>query len=126
MSIELSQLFSDEAIREFGSLLRTSLRENNDYASLIELEYVESVVALSEALKKLLRRYDSFANHKGWLWRPSTQSYERVMDLASRSDLPADQQTNAVRLVRAALISHALTYSPAQIKYQKEEKNGRK
>jgi hypothetical protein len=124
MSIELSQVFADDAIREFGSILRISLRENNDYASLIELEYVESVATLAEAIKKLLRRYDSFAHRHGWLWRPSTQSYERLMALASGSDLPAEQKTNSVRLVRAALISHALTYSPVQIKSQKEEKNG--
>jgi hypothetical protein len=122
LSRELAQLFSDEAIREMGNALRTALIENNDYASLIELEYAESLPALAEALKKLLRRYDSFASHKKWSWRPATASYEKVMSLAAGQGLPVDQQGNSVRLVRAALISHALTFTPFQAKSQKEER----
>ncbi|MCX8126426.1 MAG: hypothetical protein N3E40_04755 [Dehalococcoidia bacterium] len=113
MSEALASIFSDQAIREFGSALRTA-RRAEDYASLIELENVETVSQLAEALMKFLRRFDSLQRRNDRSWRPASSSYERIMELASRGK-------ESVRLVRAALISHALTYeAQAQLKEEKD------
>ncbi|MGB9714988.1 MAG: hypothetical protein ACPL1G_01030 [Thermodesulfovibrionales bacterium] len=100
MSDSLAMLYSDEAIKDFGSTLRKALRmeEIQDYASLIELENAEKEEDFADALRKFLRRYETHARQMH-LKRPTEESLERLMKLVS---------DYGVRLVRAALISHAL------------------
>jgi len=100
MSNSLAILYSDEAVKDFGSTLRRALRmeEIQDYASLIELENAEKDEDFAEAIKKFLRRYESHASRLH-LRRPTEESLEKLMKLVS---------DYGVRLVRAALISHAL------------------
>lgn len=100
MPNELSVVYSDSAIKDFGNALRKALRleDIQDYASLIELENSEKPEDFSEALKNFLRRYDTQARKKE-LKRPDVESLEKIMKLV-------DQY--GVRIVRAALISHAL------------------
>jgi hypothetical protein len=100
MSNSLSILYSDEAVKDFGSTLRKALRmeEIQDYASLIELENAEKDEDFADAVRKFLRRYESHASRLH-LRRPTEESLERLMKLVS---------DYGVRLVRAALISHAL------------------
>lgn len=100
MPNELSLVYSDAALKDFGDALRKALRieDIQDYASLIELENAEKPDDFAEAIKKFLRRYESHARRKE-LKRPKEESLEKIMSLV-------DQY--GVRLVRAALISHAL------------------
>ena len=100
MSVNLSMLYSDEAIKDFGSTIRKALRmeEIQDYASMIELENAEKEEDFADALRKFLRRYESHARRLH-LKRPTEESLEKLMKLVS---------DYGVRLVRAALISHAL------------------
>lgn len=100
MSNELSSVYSDPAVKDFGSALRKALRLDDiqDYASLIELENSEKPDDFAEALKNFLRRYDTHARKKD-LKRPDVESLEKIMQLVDRY---------GVRIVRAALISHAL------------------
>ncbi len=107
MSDSLAMLYSDEAIKDFGSTLRKALRmeEIQDYASLIELENAEKETDFADAVRKFLRRYETHARRMH-LRRPTEESLERLMKLVS---------DHGVRLVRAALISHAL------VKGMKEE-----
>ncbi|NWF91376.1 MAG: hypothetical protein HXY46_00535 [Syntrophaceae bacterium] len=100
MSLSLSMLYSDGAIKDFGSTLRRALRmeEIQDYASLIELENAEKEGEFADALRKFLRRYESHARRLH-LRRPTEESLERLMKLVS---------DYGVRPVRAALVSHAL------------------
>lgn len=100
MSNELSSVYSDPAVKDFGSALRKALRleDIQDYASLIELENSEKPDDFAEALKNFLRRYDTHARKKD-LKRPDVESLEKIMQLVDRY---------GVRIVRAALISHAL------------------
>jgi maleate cis-trans isomerase len=100
MSNSLEVLYGDEAIKDFGSALRKSLRieEIQDYASLIEIENAEKEEDFADAIRKFLRRYESHASRMH-LKRPTEESLEKLMKLISE---------NGVRLVRAALISHAL------------------
>jgi len=100
MSNSLAILYSDEAVKDFGSTLRRALRmeEIQDYASLIELENAEKDEDFAEAIKKFLRRYESHASRLH-LRRPTEESLEKLMKLVC---------DYGVRLVRAALISHAL------------------
>lgn len=100
MSNSLAMLYSDEAIKDFGSTLRKALRmeEIQDYASLIELENAEKEEDFADALRKFLRRYETHARRMH-LRRPTEESLERLMKLVT---------DHGVRLVRAALISHAL------------------
>ena len=100
MSNNLEVLYSDDAIKDFGSALRKALRieEIQDYASLIEIENAEKEDDFADAIRKFLRRYESHARRMH-LRRPTEESLEKLMKLISE---------NGVRLVRAALISHAL------------------
>lgn len=100
MSNELSLIYSDEAVKEFGDTLRKALRfeEIQDYASLIEIENAERPEDFAEAIKNFLRRYESSARKLG-LSRPKQISLEKIMSLVDQ---------HGVRVVRAALISHAL------------------
>ncbi|MDI6828714.1 MAG: hypothetical protein QME62_09545 [Armatimonadota bacterium] len=100
MSDQLSEVYSDSAVKDFGSALRRALimDEIQDYASLIELENAEEKDDFADAIHKFLRRFESHAR-KLHLRRPSEVSLERLMALVDQ---------HGVRTVRAALISHAL------------------
>lgn len=100
MSNSLAMLYSNEAIKDFGSTLRKAIRmeEIQDYASIIELENAEKEEDFADAVRKFLRRYESHARHLH-LRRPTEENLEKLMKLVSEY---------GVRLVRAALISHAL------------------
>ncbi len=71
----------------------------------MELEYVESKAAFAEVMKKFLRRYETHAKRMH-LKRPKEKSLTAIMGLADR---------HGVKLVRAALISHALVKSSKEI-----------
>lgn len=100
--IKLYELYTNEAVRDFGDCLRNAIfnEQIRDFASLIELDYAETKEAFAEAIKKLLRR-----NYKEW--RPQKVSLEEAMKLVDNY---------GVQLVKAAIISHALTW--------KEKKKG--
>lgn len=100
MSNKLGQVYSDEALNDFGDALRKALRMEDiqDYASLIELENAEKPEDFAEALKNFLRRYETHARRLS-LKRPKQENLERLMQLVDE---------HGVRLVRTALISHAL------------------
>ena len=55
------ELFENPAVKNFGMALRLGVTQHEDYASLVELEYVENMQQFVTALKKFLRRYDSGA-----------------------------------------------------------------
>jgi hypothetical protein len=92
--ISLYDIYINEAVRDFGDCLRNAIFTNDDYASLTELEHAETKDTFAEIIKKLLRR-----NYKGWL--PKEKSLEEIMKLVD---------DYGVRLIRAAIISHALTW----------------
>lgn len=94
--VNLYDVYSNEAIKDFGHCYRNALRQKDDYASLTELENVETKEDFAEAIKKFLRR-----NFSKEGWKPRESSLEEVMRLVDE---------NGVRIVRAAIISHALTW----------------
>lgn len=100
MPNELSLVYSDAALKDFGDALRKALRleDIQDYASLIELENAEKPDDFAVAIKNFLRRYETHARRKN-LTRPKEESLEKIMKLVDQ---------HGVRLVRAALISHAI------------------
>jgi len=95
MSISLEQVYSHPSVEAFGKALRASLRFDQDFSSLIDLENAETNEAIAEALKKFLRR-----NYKSKLL-PTEQD---LKDLAKLID------EAGARVVRTALISHALVW----------------
>lgn len=116
-SNDLAQVFIHPAVREFGATLRRSLRMNDDYASILDFEFAETPEAFAEALKRFLRRFEGLARRKN-LRRPTQESLEEITKLV-------DQY--GVKLVRAALISHALVKgeqdSEGQVSDQLEPQN---
>ena len=96
--VQLTSVFSHEAVREFGAALRRALRENDDYASLMDFEYAETPEAFAEALRRFLRRYEAFARREHRR-RPPEDALEQLVKLAD---------DYGIRVVRAALVSHAL------------------
>jgi hypothetical protein len=106
MSEKLSEIFLNPAIKELGVLFRNSIRPPNDlwapdFASLVELEYVETPEQFKELIWKFLRRYEVIARkHK--LRRLSENSLNEIIKLIDKF---------GVKQVRAALIAHALVKS---------------
>lgn len=105
---KLHELFSNPAIESFGKALRIAVGINEDYSSLVELDYAEKEEEFVAALKKFLRRLDASARryereHYGkYAFKPNEKDLDEVVKLA---------QDNGVRLVCAAIISHALVRS---------------
>lgn len=105
---KLHELFSDSAIESFGKALQIAVGINEDYASLVELDYAEKEEEFIATLKKFLRRLDASARryereHPGkHAFKPNEKDLDEVVKLA---------QENGVRLVCAAIISHALVRS---------------
>ncbi|HIE44330.1 MAG TPA: hypothetical protein EYP78_06010 [Candidatus Omnitrophica bacterium] len=101
--VKLEEVFKNEAVEDFGSALRRAVRMEDiqDYASLVELEYVETKEDFAEVIKKFLRRYHTHAK-KFHLKIPKEESLDGIMQLIDEL---------GVKLVRAALISHALVKS---------------
>lgn len=122
---ELCEVFENPFVRNFGRALRNALREKEaktkdgkpipgaqDYASLIELEWVENLEDFAEKLSKFLHRYNSFARSvrqkysaslpQGYPFIPSEEDLENIVKLA---------QNYGVKIVKTALIAHALVRS---------------
>lgn len=100
----LVDVFGNPAVKSFGKALRLAIREHDDYASMIELEYVESPQDFAEVLKKFLRRFESqarkYEREKGQhAFRPTDEELDGLIELVDNY---------GVRITRAALISHAL------------------
>ncbi|HID93242.1 MAG TPA: hypothetical protein EYP60_04000 [bacterium (Candidatus Stahlbacteria)] len=109
--VSLGKIFGNESIEAFGAALRLAIRNNDDYASMVELEYVEDKEEFAEVIKKFLRRYESQARRyerekEHGAFRPSDKHLDELMDLIDKY---------GVRIVRAALISHAL------VRFEREE-----
>jgi len=103
MSKSLASVYEDPSVKDFGSALRRALRieEIQDYASLIELENAETPDDFADAIRKFLRRFESHARRMK-LRRPMEESLTRLISLVD---------DYGVRIVRAALVSHALVKS---------------
>ncbi|MEM4729998.1 MAG: hypothetical protein QXH42_09625 [Thermoplasmata archaeon] len=111
MSGTLSEIYENRAVRAFGKALNIAIRQNDDFASLVEFEYAENNETFSEALKKFLRRYES-----------QSRKYEREKDKAAFR--PDDEELlelmrlidkYGVPIVRAALVSYALMKSVKEV-----------
>ena len=102
---KLGDIFGSEAAKNFGSALRRALRIGDDYASLVELEYVETKEQFVEVIKKFLRRYETIAR-KGYRGRELSRLNERDLE-----ELMSLVDTYGVKPIRAALISYALVKS---------------
>ena len=101
--VELSETFSNKAVRNFGDALRKVLRieEIRDYASFTELDHSETKEQFIQALKTFLRRYDTSAR-KLHLIRPSDADLAEIVTLVDRV---------GVKLIKDALMCHALVKS---------------
>ncbi|MEM5815440.1 MAG: hypothetical protein QXL14_00120 [Candidatus Aenigmatarchaeota archaeon] len=106
-NFELKKVLENSGVKGFGRILRNMLRpprENNklkwpsDYASLVELRYVETKEEFVDVIARLLRRYDIIArDHK--LTRPQEGELEKLMEAVDKY---------GVKAVRASIITHAL------------------
>lgn len=106
---KIHELFSHKAVESFGMALRFATRKREygggeDYASLVELEYVEKMDDFIEVLKRFLTRYDSYARrYEREKNRPAFKPTEKDLD-----DLVFLAEAYGVGTVCAALIAHSL------------------
>jgi len=102
---KLYELYSNPSVENFGKALRIAVGVNDDYSSLVELDYVEKEEEFALALKKFLRRLDAGSrryereNPGKYSFKPSEKDLDEVIKLA---------QECGVRIVCAAIMSHAL------------------
>jgi len=94
--------------------LGKAIGKEQDYASLTDLEFAQTKTDFADALHRFLRRFHTMASKKENLWYcPSDSRVEELMQLVDRvaETVPSDDSVRyreAIRLVRAALISRAL------------------
>lgn len=106
MSRKIADMFLNPAIKELGRMFRNAIRPpgdqwSPDFASLVELEYVETPEQFKEIIWKFLRRYEVIAR-KYNLKRLSENSLDEIMRLVDKY---------GVKEVRAALLAYALVKS---------------
>jgi hypothetical protein len=112
--MRLSEVYQNESIKEFGEALGKAIGKEQDYASLTDLEFAQTKTDFADALHRFLRRFHTMASKKENLWYcPSDSRVEELMQLVDRvaETVPGDDSVRyreAIRLVRAALISRAL------------------
>ncbi len=115
----LSELYKNQAVRKLGEAIGKAIgdEDTRDYASLIELEFAQDKVDFADALHRFMRRFLTFLSRKPEWESPLEQHIVEVMELvdACATEMPfQDEQrkiNEAIRLVRAALLSHALAYA---------------
>jgi hypothetical protein len=112
--MRLSEVYQNESVKEFGEALGKAIGKEQDYASLTDLEFAQTKTDFADALHRFLRRFHTMASKRENLWYcPSDSRVEELMQLVDRvaETVPGDDSVRyreAVRLVRAALISRAL------------------
>lgn len=126
----LAELYDHKAVRELGEAIGRAIGDEDDYASLVDLEFAQDKTSFADALHRFLRRFLTFLRgHPNWF----CPSQERVVELMRLVDecaqeLPyRDEQRKmqeAIRLVRAALLSHALTQACILKRQQMREQRG--
>jgi hypothetical protein len=99
------ELFQNPAVKSFGMALRLAVAQHEDYASLVELEYVENIQQFTAAVKKFLRRYDSGARRYE-REHPDKSAFKPTED--DLTDLIKLAEENGVDVVCATLVAHAL------------------
>jgi hypothetical protein len=112
--MRLSEVYQNESVKEFGEALGKAIGKEQDYASLTDLEFAQTKTDFADALHRFLRRFHTMASKKENLWYcPSDSRIEELMQLVDgvAETIPGDDNVRyreAIRLVRAALISRAL------------------
>jgi hypothetical protein len=112
--MRLSEVYQNESVKEFGEALGKAIGKEQDYASLTDLEFAQTKTDFADALHRFLRRFHTMASKRENLWYcPSDSRVEELMQLVDRvaETVPGDDNVRyreAIRLVRAALISRAL------------------
>jgi len=125
---KLSELYENRAIRKLGEALGKAIgdEETRDYASLIDLEFAQDKVDFADALHRFMRRFLTFLSRKPDWESPSENYIVEVMrlvdDCAGEMTFKDEQRkiNEAIRLVRAALLSHALAHA-CRIKQQQQQ-----
>jgi hypothetical protein len=112
--MQLAEVYQNQSVKEFGKALGMALGKEQDYASLTDLEFAQTKTDFADALHRFLRRFHTMASKKENLWDcPSDSRVEELMQLLDvvAETVPGDDNVRyreAIRLVRAALISRAL------------------
>ena len=128
--MQLSEVYEDQAVKEFGEALGKAIGKEQDYASLTDLEFAQTKTDFADALHRFLRRFHTLASKRENLWYcPSDARVEELMRLVDEVARTTSGDDNvryreAIRLVRAALISRALaqaTYLRVQEARQQQQ-----
>lgn len=124
--MQLSDIYQNPAVKELGEALGKAIGKEQDYASLTDLEFAQTKTDFADAIHRFLRRFHTMASKKENRWYcPPSHRIESLMQLV---DKIADSDDNAkyreaIRLVRAALLSYALIQA-TRYKIQAKEQHG--
>ena len=128
--MQLSEVYQNKAVKEFGEALGKAIGKEEDYASLTDLEFAQTKIDFADAIHRFLRRFHTMASKKENLWYcPSDSIIDELMQLVDGVACTVSGNNNvkyreAIRLVRAALISRALaqaTYLRVQETRQRQQ-----
>lgn len=126
--MQLSSIYQNSAVKELGEALGNAIGKEQDYASLTDLEVAQTRSDFADAIHRFLRRFHTMASKKENLWNcPPSRTIEELMklvdDIADSDD--EAKYREAIRLVRAALLSYALTQATYyKIQKVKEDQGG--
>ncbi len=129
--MQLHEVYKNQALKEFGEALGKAIGHEKDYASLTDFESAQTKVDFADALHRFLRRFHTMASKRENLWYcPSDSGVEELAALVDQvaREIPGDmqvQEREAVRLVRAALVSRALARATyIRVEQDKESTEG--
>lgn len=108
--LKLRELYEHPAVKELGEAIGKAVGDEDaqDYASLVDLEFAQERHEFADALHRFLRRFLTFVGRKGW-YCPSAERISELMQLVDRcADGFNNNYREAIRIVRAAILSHAL------------------
>ncbi len=111
---KLAELYNCKSVRELGEAIGKAIGDEDDYASLVDLEFAQDKVGFADALHRFLRRFLTFVKKYSDWFCPSQERVAELMQLVDEcaAEMPYHDQRRkeqeAIRLVRAALLSHAL------------------
>lgn len=106
-----------KAVRVFAKALGMTIKEKKDYRLLTDLQYAETEQQFAQFLQDFSRQYEVYCHASDGEKFKDARPGEQIIETIVKAT-----QFVGVRIVRAALISYALTYLTEEDKKRIEKK----
>ncbi|RKY12731.1 MAG: hypothetical protein DRP82_06440 [Planctomycetota bacterium] len=111
------------AIRTFANALGMAIKEKKAYNLLTLLQYVETSEGFAQFLQDFSRQYETYCHDDSTGRYIENRPGPKIIETVAKA---AQDEKVGVRIVRAALISYALTYLTEEERRKIEERRKQK